>query len=433
MNHSRLLIIGAVSIGIALFVLILVGVLPGLQTSDTKNNPIKLTIWGIGKDNEFFVGSTGPMKTEYPNLTVEYRGFDDKESYAYALTEGFSLGKAPDIIMIENSDVPKMKNKIAQIPEQYISQLQLQQSFPETVWRYDFADKNGAYALPYTIDTLTLFYNRDLLGNAGYAYPPETWEALEEMVPKLTKINEKKEITQSAIALGGTEKTVLHASDILASLMIRAGAKMVNDEFTQASFAGSEGKSALEFYTKFADPKSNVYTWNDSMPYSVDAFASEQAAMIIGYERDIKTIREKNPELNFGVAPIPQPKSAKKTLSYPSYYGFAITKQSQQKVIAATYLVRTILDKTIAAQYIERNGGTPALLSLLNEALGSSDKSVFARQALVARGWPQIDSEEIKTIFSDGIGLVLSGTMVPNDAISDMETKVNKLFSRVSL
>jgi len=433
MNRSRLLIIGAVGIGVALFILILVGLLPGLQTNDPKNNPVVLTIWGVGNDNEFFIGSAEPMKTEYPNLSIQYKGFPDKESYLYALSEAFSLNKAPDIIAVENSDIPKMKNKIAQIPEQYISQLQLQQSFPETVWRYDFADKNGAYALPYTIDTLVLFYNRDILGNAGFVYPPETWESLEEMIPKLTKKSEKGEITQSAIALGGTEKTVLHASDILASLMIRAGAKMVDEEFTQASFAGNEGKSALEFYTKFSDPKSNIYTWNETMPYSIDAFTSEQVAMMIGYERDIKTIQEKNSNLNFGIAPIPQPKSAKKTLSYPSYFGYAITNQSKQKPVAASYLVRTTLDKTIAARYVEKIGGTPVLLSLLNEALGSSEKSVFARQALVARGWPQIDAEEIKTIFSDGIGLVISGTMNSGDAIKDIETKVNKLFSRRGL
>jgi hypothetical protein len=69
MNHSRLLIIGAVSIGIALFVLILVGILPGLQTSNPKNNPITITVWGIGNDNEFFVGSGESIKTEYPNLS----------------------------------------------------------------------------------------------------------------------------------------------------------------------------------------------------------------------------------------------------------------------------------------------------------------------------------------------------------------------------
>lgn len=428
-----MLIIGAVGIGVALFILILVGILPGLQTNDPKNNPITISIWGIGNDNEFFIGTADSMKTEYPNFSVQYKGFPDKESYMYALTEAFSLGKAPDIISVENADIPKLKNKIAQIPSQYISPLQLQQSFPETVWRYDFADKNGTYALPYTIDTLVLFYNRDILGNAGFIYPPETWESLDEMIPKLVKKDKDGNIEQAAISLGGTERTILHASDILSSLMIRAGAKMVNEEFTQASFAGNEGKSAMEFYTKFSDPKSETYTWNETMPFSIDAFASEQSAMIIGYERDIKTIKTKNQNLNFGIAPIPQPKSAKKTLSYPSYFGYAITNQSKQKSIAASYLVRTTLDKTIATRFVEKIGGTPVLLSLLNEALGSSEKSVFARQALVARGWPQIDSDEIRTIFSDSISLVISKTLDPQNAIKDAETKINKLFSRRAL
>ncbi|MFA5870499.1 MAG: extracellular solute-binding protein [Candidatus Paceibacterota bacterium] len=433
MNKSRTLIIGAVAIGIALFVLILVGVLPGLNSNEVKNNPISISVWGIGNDNEFFVSSAEILRTEYPNFSVQYRGFSDEESYNYALSEAFSLGKAPDIIMVSNADIPKMKSKIAQIPQQYITQLQLQQTFPETVWRYDFADKNGVYALPFTIDTLVLFYNRDILGNAGFVYPPETWELLEEMIPTLTKKNATGTLEQSAIALGGTEQTIAHASDILASLMLRSGTKMVSDDFSRASFNSKEGETALQFYTKFSDPKSKIYTWNETMSYSLDAFASEQVAMIIGYERDIKILREKNKNLNFGIASIPQPKSATKTLTYPSYYGYAITQQSKQKAIAATYLVRATLDKTTAQKYVEKVGGTPILLSLINENISSTDKSVFARQALVARGYPQIDSIEIRTIFSEMIQLVISGTKTIVEALNEGQTNVNKLFSRIRL
>lgn len=433
MDKSRSLIIGAVAIGISLFLLILVGVLPGLNSNKQANNPISISIWGIGDDKDFFSESAEILRTEYPNFWIQYRSFDDKEIYTHALNEAFSLGNAPDIIMISNSEVPKMKNKIAQIPQHYITQLQLRQAFPETVWRYDFADKNGVYALPFTIDTLALYYNRDIFANAGIVYPPETWESLEEMVPRLTKKNATGTIEQSAIALGGTEKTVAHASDILASLMLRSGTKMVDDDFSRATFEGPEGENALIFYTKFSDPKSKVYTWNESMPYSIDAFASEQTAMIIGYKRDAQIIREKNYNLNFDVAQIPQTKSATKTMTYPSYYGYAITKQSKQKQIAATYLVRATLDKITAQKYVEKIGGTPALLSLINNDLGSVEKSVFARQALVARGYPQIDPVEIRNILSEMIQLVISGTKNPYDALKEAETEVNKLFFRTRI
>jgi len=433
MNKSRSLIIGAVAIGISLFILILIGILPGLNSNEPKNNPISISVWGTENDKNFFSQSADILKTEYPNFSIQYRNFPDEETYIYALNEAFSIGNAPDIIMVSNADVPKMKTKIAQIPEQYITQLQLQQAFPETVWRYDFADKNGVYALPFTIDTLVLYYNRDILGNAGIVYPPETWESLEEMVPKLTKKNATGTIEQSAIALGGTEQTVAHASDILASLMLRTGTKMVDDTFSRALFNGREGEGALTFYTKFSDPKSKIYTWNQSMPYSIDAFASEQVAMMIGYERDAQIIKEKNQNLNFGIAPIPQPKSATKAMTYPFYSGYAITKQSKQKPIAAAYLVRATLDKTTAQKYIEKLGGTPALLSLINENISSAEKSVFARQALVARGYPQIDSKEIKTIFSEMIELVISGTKNPSDALGEAQTEVNKLFARIKV
>jgi len=70
--------------------------------------------------------------------------------------------------------------------------------------------------------------------------------------------------------------------------MLQAGARMTNEDFTQASFSQNvggflPGADALNFYTKFSDPRDEFYTWNESLEYSLDSFARGNTAMIFNY------------------------------------------------------------------------------------------------------------------------------------------------------
>ena len=64
-------------------------------------------------------------------------------------------------------------------------------------------DKTNAYAekiygLPFFIDTLAMFYNKDLFNNAGIANPPVFWNReFQQDVKKLTKQDAKGQIVQS--------------------------------------------------------------------------------------------------------------------------------------------------------------------------------------------------------------------------------------------
>ena len=65
---------------------------------------------------------------------------------------------------------------------------------------------NYIFAMPLYSDTLALYYNKDLLSQAGIARPPRTWEELEIQVQTLTKIDEYGNITQSGISMGRSKK-----------------------------------------------------------------------------------------------------------------------------------------------------------------------------------------------------------------------------------
>jgi ABC-type glycerol-3-phosphate transport system substrate-binding protein len=127
------------------------------------------------------------------------------------------------------------------------------------------------FGLPLSMDTLVLYYNKDMLNRAKIALPPETWQQFVEQVPKLTLVDVDNNIIQSGAAIG-TSNNVPRVMDIISLLMMQNGATMIlgnQAEFGEADPEQKDyfpGAKALEFYTSFANPDVEWYSWNADQP-----------------------------------------------------------------------------------------------------------------------------------------------------------------------
>ena len=216
--------------------------------------------------------------------------------------------------------MPKWQSVLAELPVAYSSQfgtLQMQNDFPSVV-QNDFMTTptpttTGIYALPLSIDTLAMFYNKNLFDSAGIATPPATWDNFESRRPKARILDAGGQITQAATALGGSETSIPEAPDILSLLMLQNGTQMVSNDLSAAKFAGdstSAGVSAFNFYLQFANAASPYYTWSDAMGNDIQSFVNGQVAIIFGYHDTLGTLQAKAPFMDIGIAPVPQPTGA---------------------------------------------------------------------------------------------------------------------------
>jgi ABC-type glycerol-3-phosphate transport system substrate-binding protein len=74
---------------------------------------------------------------------------------------------------------------------------ELKDNYPDVVANDVILDDGKIYGLPLSIDTLVLFYNKDLFNNAGISQAPKYWNAeFFQDVKKLTKQDAKKGIIQ---------------------------------------------------------------------------------------------------------------------------------------------------------------------------------------------------------------------------------------------
>lgn len=408
-------------------VLVLVGILPGLRTSETDPAKVEaaLSWWAVGDDQTTLGPVIQSFNAKYPNAKIAVRSFSDFASYDRALLDALAAGEGPDIFAVRNTDLPRMLNKIVAAPET-MTLTQIRNIYPQIV-EQDFVQQGKLYAVPYSIDTLSLFYNRDLLDQAAVT-PPQNWEEFVAASKKMTRAEQGK-IILSGAAFGGSQKSIEAAADILSALMIQAGTAMVSSDFKAATFNSPAGLSALKFYAQFATPGSGNYSWADSSGTAVDYFAQEKAAMFVGYAKNLPEIKKRNPFLNFAIAELPQAKDAAKTANYGSYFGYAVSRQSRQASLAWDLLLQGSAAE-VNRLYAQNTGRPPATRGAVDYFADNLEMAPFARQILIARSWPQKDAEAAQNIFSESIQSVIAGSAKAEDALREAQTKLTAIMSR---
>ena len=400
-----------------------------------------VTVWGTLAD--------APMQTflQRPDVTAALSA--KKVSVKYVakqvatfdqdVVNAIASGKGPDAVIISQDAMLQYMDKIVPIPYSSFSQANFKSSYVQEAEL--FLTSQGVAALPFTIDPMVMYWNRTLFTNAGIANPPTTWTQLYGPTGAIVKINNidaNHNILKTAVALG-TFSNISNAKDIISLLMLQAGTPIVSKDTTgslqsmlgsntNSSKAGTAGQAALSFYTQFADPAKDLYSWNSALPLSRDEFTSGDLALYFGYASELKDLYARNPNLNFDVAPVPQSLNSDAKMTFGKVYGVAILKSSVNQQAVLNALV-TLTSSATQSAWSAVSGYPPVTRDLLAVAPSDAFQSVFYTSALQSNGW--LDPNRVATtqIFSDMVGSVLSGDRRPNEAVQDADGKLSNLIN----
>ncbi len=431
MSTNRLyLIVGGLIVGV--FILLILLVLGGVGRPEEK---IQLEFWGTFDEPNAFQEAISKFRQQNPKINIRYVPFPFEE-YEKAVIDALAAGRGPDIWMIQNTWLPKHKDKLSPLDQNNddldYKLINFRQDFVD-VAEADLVDQGQIYALPIYVDTLALYYNKDLLNSAGISQAPATWDEFNEAVKLLTRIDNRGNIERAGAAIGAA-RNVNRSTDILMLLMLQSGVQMVNRDLANATFAKTVdfkplGLTALQYYTDFANPLKAVYTWNDNQFYSIDAFITERVAMMFNYSHHIPTIRAKAPRLNFDVALMPQTAGSEVRVDYTNYFAPAVSAASKNKEAAWKFIIHTA-SRDGALSYLRQSLRPSARRDLIDFQKTDPDLGVFARQALTSRSWYQIDSEAIEKIFADMIEDVIFNRRSLPEALQTAEDKVTVLMQQ---
>ena len=381
-----------------------------------------LVVWGLWQDSADMEQVVKGFEDQY-KIKVDYKKIASVATYEKTLLEALAQGRGPDVFVIHHTWVEAKSGIMSPAPSSIIDTRAMQEEFAEVASK-DLVKDGFVYALPVSIDTMALYYNKDILASAGIAKPPATWDEFQRAVERITKVTRLGILEQSAATIG-TAANVNRASDILQLLMLQSGLLIKDSSTGRVDIANEFGERATTFYTDFANRSKRVYTWNLQQDYSLDAFASGKSAMMLNYSYNIPTIQAKNPRLNFGIAPIPQIADSKK-ISFASYWPFAVSVSSRSPETAWTF-VRFMTNKNAAASINATQNTPPARLDSVADVARDPMLGVFAEQTLTATSWPRYDIVAVDAIMNKMIDDIVGNTATITDALRSAEDQLKNI------
>lgn len=432
-NKLYYIVAGMMAIVVLITVVLIFQNLGGRNNGETYKATIE--VWGVFDELPAYSDIIGQFKQQYRGANVVYKSFSYEE-YERTLVNEMAAGKGPDVFMIHHTWLPKHADKVVPMPEKFsatgkplMTLVDYNNQFVEIAAK-DLVFGGKIYGIPLYVDTLALYYNRDHFNAAAVPNPPKTWEEFNILVEKMTRLDAGGNITKPGAAIG-TAANINRSTDILMSLMIQTGARMTSDDHGQASFdvpvSGIEpGKLALQYYTDFANPRKRVYTWSPSQNYSVDSFVQGDVSMMFNYSHQAKIIRDKNPRLNFAIAPMPQvnPQDAK---TYGNYWALVVSSQADDKELAWAF--NTVAgSKSGTLSYLSHTLRPSARRDLIDLQKDDANLGVFAVQSLTAKSWFQPDNMAVEKIFIDMIEDINFGRADYGTALDSAASKVNVLL-----
>lgn len=364
-------------------------------------------------------------------LQVTYQQFSEEE-FDTKLTEALAENRGPDAIIISNDRLLKHEKKIYAVPFESVPERSFRDTFTEGSELY--IGTNGILAFPLLVDPMVLYWNRTLFNAAGIAKPPSLWEEVTALVPELTKSDTSRNISQSAIALG-EYRNVAHAKEILSLMIMQAGnpitirtsgvlQSILSDRL---NFPEIPADSAVRFYTEFANPVKPSYSWNRSLPSSREMFLRGDLAMYLGFSSELFGIQEQNPNLNFDVARMPQVRDSVQKSTFGTIYAIAVLNQSPRKP-NAFQAIKLLTGNAVVQLWVDAFGFAPARRDMLATPPTDPYLTVFYRDALISKGFFDIDPVQTDAIFRSLIEDVTSGQVSINQGVGQADGKMDKLL-----
>lgn len=394
------------------------------ENQETTLPPI--TVWGVLPNNvvQNFVAQINLTREE--QLTIDYVE-KDPSIIERDLVEDLALGKGPDALLIPQEMLLTFENKLLTIPYTTVNARDYKNTFIEQAELY--MRDEGILGIPLFIDPMVMYWNRDMFTNAGIATYPKVWDDFISVSEKINKKDVNSNIRQSALALGEFGN-VSNARDIFSLILLQAGNPIVvNRQSTLAGGGMESTENAINFFTGFSNPSSPYYSWNRSLPLSKNYFLSGNLATYFGYASEVTDLKEKNPNLNFDIAPMPQPKNTPQRIDYGHVYGVSIVKSAKNP--AGVYSVLSQLTSSASlSELVSILYLPPVRRDLI--AQGNTDPylSIFYDAALISRGWLDPDPFQSAGIFQTLVQSVVSGREIMSQAISQAHNELNLLLQK---
>lgn len=277
------------------------------------------------------------------------------------------------------------------------------------------------YALPWVVDTRVLFYNKDLLKQAGLPEADPT--SFNEILGQAPALNSLPEVY--AFGANGSDAHRLYKK-IVTFFWSNGG--NIFDETGNPTINDWKNAEALGFYVQLSK---NGFL--ETQRQIDAAFVQGKIAYWISGGWLLTKIKNENPGMNFGIAPIPQ-LNGKQGISFAGGEYLAISKNSTKSKLALKF-IKFMTDGKNSIEFCKRvtEAGFPADNKYFKDKYYQSypERMIFAKQLESAKMTPVHPKWlEIEEIIEEATVKALYGEETPKGALDMAQEKVLLLIKQ---
>lgn len=410
------------------FILITFLVLFLSKGSNSSQAAVEVSLWGTAQSS-YVQAVLSAIDIKKLGLKVNYKQID-QNSFDQQLIEALASGKGPDAIIIPQDSIIRYQDKLYPIPYGTISERNFKDTYIGEAEL--FLSKDGVLGVPFSIDPLVTYWNRDLFSSAGISNPPVYWDDFLRLSESLTKRDDANKIIKSAVSIGEFSN-VTNAKEIISAMALQTGipvttrsssGKLIN---SNKNSSGADFQNVVDFFVEFANPVKSVYTWSRSLPNSQSMFTAGDLGVYFGFASELSSIKAKNPNLDFDLTYFPEPRDANAKATFGRIYAVSAIRWSS-KVSSAMQLALIFGSQAGVKAWSDASNLPPVRRDLLSKKPSDPYAVIYYDSALQARGWLDPEPSRTKEIFRNMIENVTSGWMTTSQSVDKANTELNNLL-----
>jgi multiple sugar transport system substrate-binding protein len=378
------------------------------------NQPVTITVWGMGAEGEKLGTLADEFTRQNPNITVKVTPITWDVAHQKLITS-VAGRQTPDVSQLGTTWMAEFAKlgALDEVPDSINAA-----DFFEGAWNTNVID-GKALGVPWYVETRVLYYRTDIAEKAGAKMPPTTWEELQDAATKIKRETGKYGIGMLPNAAGTWQEFM--------PFVWQNGGDVV-DANGNPTLNSPQVVEALEQYTAFY--REGLAPKNATQGFAVESgFIAGDYGMFFSGPWHVGILNDAGKKIKgkWAIAPMPRRQTGTSFVGGSNLVVFNASKNKDAAwkfvEFAAKPETQTLWYKTVA----DLPSNKAAWES--GELTGQEELQVFRTQLEDAKSAPNVATwEQLATKINDHIERAALGRTTPAEAAAAMQQDAQTLL-----
>ncbi len=373
------------------------------------------------------------FEAENPGIDVVHNSDIPYANFRDELAASAPAGVGPDVVTLFYGWIPAFVDAgyLVPLPEDSFSEDFILETFSPMVANAKF---EGSYwAIPTAVRSLALFWNKDLFAAAGLDpdSPPATLDEFVEAAIATTVYDGDESDVYNITTQGHAPALASQDHHWFREVLIRQfGGAPYSDDGRTVTYNSEEGCAAFSWLAAFETE--HVTGSNDILDGATNAFVNGESALHVDGSFRVGTIRNNNPDLNYGVAELPVGPNGEQH-TFGSYWTHGITRRANDdpaRLEAAIKFLQFITTPEAGTLWVNNVGELPAQLAAASDEAILADPILgpFSAGLAYSHATFFVDESAQRQVLIDAFDNIRLGGMDPCDALDEAAAAEQELI-----